>query len=120
MDWQRPLRTRLLRVTLLALLADLVSYVFVGFRLGRGCWVKVTMIASGLLKFCRCCALRLKGESQVGIIMPICVSSEGRIMPSCYHLHDCLICLLVLAGMHPVYLVVELLLESFVQQRCAC
>jgi len=38
------------------------------------------MIASGLLNFCRCCALRLEGNSQVGIIY-ICVSSEGRIMP---------------------------------------
>jgi len=28
--------------------------VFVGFRLGRGCWVGVTMIASGLLDFNRC------------------------------------------------------------------
>jgi hypothetical protein len=38
------------------------------------------MIASGLLNFCRCCALRLKGKSQVEIIA-ICVSSEGRMMP---------------------------------------
>ena len=82
MDWQRPLRTRLLRVTLLALLADLVSYVFVGFRLGRGCWVKVTMIASGLQIFRRFYALRLEGRSQVGII-PICIYSEGRMMPCC-------------------------------------
>ena len=55
-------------------------YVFVGFCLGRGCWVGVTMIASGLLDFCRCCALRLEGKSQVGIT-PICISSEGRMMP---------------------------------------
>ena len=40
------------------------------------------MIASDLLIFRRCCALRLEGESQVGII-PICVSSEGRMMPYC-------------------------------------
>jgi hypothetical protein len=38
------------------------------------------MIVSSLLYFCRCYALRLEGMSQVGII-PICVSSEGRIMP---------------------------------------
>jgi uncharacterized phage-like protein YoqJ len=50
MDWQRHLSARLLRATLLALLAeDLVWYVFVGFRLGRGCWVGVTMIC--LAKF---------------------------------------------------------------------
>jgi len=40
------------------------------------------MIASGLLNFRRCCALKLEGKSQVGIIF-ICVSSEGRIMPCC-------------------------------------
>ena len=40
------------------------------------------MIASGLLIFRRCCALRLEGKSQVGII-PICVSSEGCMIP-CY------------------------------------
>ena len=40
------------------------------------------MIASGLLNVCRCCALRLEGKSQVGII-PICVSTEGRMMPCC-------------------------------------
>jgi len=32
---------RLSQATLLALLADLVWNVFVGFRLGRGCWVGV-------------------------------------------------------------------------------
>jgi hypothetical protein len=40
------------------------------------------MIASGLLNFRRCCALKLEGKSQVGIT-PICVSSEGRITPCC-------------------------------------
>jgi hypothetical protein len=40
------------------------------------------MIASGLLKSCRCCALRLEGKSQVKIF-PICVSSEGRMVPYC-------------------------------------
>jgi len=40
------------------------------------------MIASGLLNFRRCCALRLEGKTQVGIL-PICVSFEGRIMPCC-------------------------------------
>jgi hypothetical protein len=44
MDWQRHLSARLLRATLLALLADLVWYVFVGICLGRGCWVGVTII----------------------------------------------------------------------------
>jgi len=73
---------RLSRATLLAFLTDLVWYVFVGFRLGHGYWVGVTAIASGLLNFRCCCALRLEGKSQVGII-PICVSSEGRIMPCC-------------------------------------
>jgi len=38
------------------------------------------MIAFGLLNFRRCCALRLEGKSQDGII-PICVSLEGRMMP---------------------------------------
>ena len=56
-------------------------YVFVGFCLGRGCWVGVTMIASdGLLNLRRCCSLRLEGNSQVGI-MYICVSFDERIMP---------------------------------------
>ena len=55
---------------------------FVGFRLGRDCWVRVTMIAYGLLNFRHCYALRLDGKSQVGII-PSCVSSEGRIMSCC-------------------------------------
>jgi len=40
------------------------------------------MIASGLLNFRRCCAFRMEGKSQIGIIL-ICVSSEGRIMPYC-------------------------------------
>ena len=65
------------------------------------------MIASVLLKFRRCSALRLEGKSQVGIT-PICVSSAGRIMPCRTIFHDCLR-LLVLAGMHPVYLVGSLL-----------
>jgi len=39
--------------------------VIVGFRLERGCWVGVTIIASGLLNFRHCCALRLEGKSQV-------------------------------------------------------
>ena len=73
---------RLSRATLLALLADQIWYVFVGFRLGRDCWVRVTMIAYGLLNFRHCYALRLDGKSQVGII-PSCVSSEGRIMSCC-------------------------------------
>jgi len=38
------------------------------------------MMASGLLNFRRCRALRLKGKSQVEIT-PICVSPEGRLMP---------------------------------------
>ena len=42
--------TRLPRAALLALLADLVYYVFVGFLLGRGiCWVGVSMSSFGLL-----------------------------------------------------------------------
>jgi hypothetical protein len=40
------------------------------------------MIASGLLNFCRCFALKMQGNSQLGI-NPIRVSSEGRIMPCC-------------------------------------
>jgi len=40
------------------------------------------MIASGLLNFRCCCALRLQGKSQVGI-NPICVSSDGRMIPCC-------------------------------------
>jgi len=46
-------------------------------------------------------------NSQVAII-PVCVSSEEHIMPCLYHFHGCLR-LLVLAGMHPVYLVGSLL-----------
>jgi hypothetical protein len=65
------------------------------------------MIASGLLDFCRCCALRLGNNGQIKII-PFCVSSEEHIMPCLYHFHGCLR-LLVLAGMHPVYLVGSLL-----------
>jgi hypothetical protein len=42
------------------------------------------MIASGMLTFRRCRALRLEGKSQVGIIY-ICVSSDGRIMTLLYH-----------------------------------
>jgi len=37
------------------------------------------MIASGLLNFHRCCALRLEGKSQVGSIL-ICVSSDELVM----------------------------------------
>jgi len=40
------------------------------------------MIALGLPKFHRYSAMRLEGKSQVENI-PICVSSEGRIMPCC-------------------------------------
>ena len=50
---------------------------FGAWLLGRG-----NLEAPGLLSFRRCCALRLEGKSQVGII-PICVSSEGRKMPRC-------------------------------------
>jgi hypothetical protein len=53
---------RLSRATLLALLADLVWYVYVGFRLGRGCWVGLTWLATGLLSFRRCCALEIGRE----------------------------------------------------------
>ena len=75
------------------------------------------MIASGLLNFLRCCALRLEGKSQVGII-PICVSSEGRIMPCCT-ISSRLPTLLVLAGMHPVYFV-KLLLKHSMSSLPAC
>ena len=74
--------TRLVWVALLAFLADLVWYVYVEFCLGRGCWVGVTMIATGLLNSRCWCALRLEGKSQTGIISN-CVSSEGRVMPCC-------------------------------------
>jgi len=82
MDWQRHLLSYHEQL-FLHYWRHLVWYV-VGFLLGRGCWVGVTMIASGLLNFRRCCAfiIWLKGKIQVGII-PICVSSEGRIMPCC-------------------------------------
>jgi hypothetical protein len=73
---------RLLWVALLALMAELIWYVCVGFRLGRECWVGATMIASGLRYSRRCCALRLEGKSQAGIT-PICVSLEGRVMLCC-------------------------------------
>ena len=69
-----PSASSLSRANLLALLVNLVD-TWVGFCLGRGCWVGVTMVASaGLLNFCRCCALRLDGKSQFGSI-PICVYS---------------------------------------------
>jgi len=73
---------RLSQATLLALFADLVQYVFVGVCLGRGYWVGLTMVASGLLTFRRCCTFILEGKSQVGVI-PICVSSEWHVMPCC-------------------------------------
>ena len=76
-----------------------------------------TMIASGMLNFRRCCALRLEGNSQNGI-NPICVFSERYTTSCCTVFHDCLRPL-VLAGMHPVYLVGSLL-EPFVKQPCAC
>jgi hypothetical protein len=75
MDWQRHWPGYHGQV-FFALLADLVWYAFVGFRLGCGFWVGENMIASGLLNFRRCCALILEGKSQVGIIL-ICVSSKG-------------------------------------------
>jgi hypothetical protein len=65
------------------------------------------MIAPGLLNFRSSCALRLEGNSQVGSI-PICVSSEGRMMSRHTMLRACLL-MLVLAGRHPVYLVESLL-----------
>ena len=50
---------------------------------GRNCRVGVTiMIASGLINFRCCCALRLDGNSQVGIIL-ICVFLEKRVVPWC-------------------------------------
>ena len=55
---------------------------FVGFCLGRDCWVGTTLFASGFLNFRCCCTLRLEGNSQVGIIFT-CVSSEGRVLPNC-------------------------------------
>jgi hypothetical protein len=73
---------------------------FVGFCLGRGCWVGISTIASGLLNFRRYCALSLEGNSQVEII-PICVSVLGRAYNALlYHFCDCLR-LLVLSGRHP-------------------
>jgi len=65
------------------------------------------MIASGLLNFCRCCALRLEGKVRlksflsVSLLKGICC----LVVPV---FHDCLR-LLVLAGRHPVYLVGSLL-----------
>jgi len=75
------------------------------------------MIASGLLNVCRCCALRLEGKSQVGII-PICVSSEGLTMPCCtiFSRLPTSACASRHASCDPVYLV-GLLLESLVQQQ---
>jgi len=99
---------RISRATLLALLADMFDTCLLGFVWGVVvAGAGVTKIVSGLINFRRCCALRLKGNSRVGII-PICVSSEGRMTP-CWCLvvpffHDCLR-LFVLANMHPVYLV---------------
>jgi hypothetical protein len=72
------------------------------------------MIASGLLNLrpCRALGYYWDGKSQVGIT-PICVSAEWCIMPCCT-----IVARLLVLGMHPVHLV-ELLSESFVQQRCA-
>ena len=72
----------------------------IGFRLGRGCWVGVTLIAAGLLNFRRCCALRLEGEGRVGIT-PICVSFEGRIMPEGVNGTNVQICALFALGSQP-------------------
>jgi hypothetical protein len=52
------------RATLLALLADLVWYVFVGFRLGRGCWVGVPILHLACCFRC-CCALTLKVRARL-------------------------------------------------------
>jgi len=62
MDWQCHLLDYHARATLLALLVYLVGYVFVRFRLGCGYWVRIAMIAYGLLNFRHCCALRLEGN----------------------------------------------------------
>jgi len=114
-----PFGAWLSRATLLALLADLDWYVFVGFRLGRGCWVGVPMNASGLLNFRRCCALRLAGKRQVGIIS-ICVFLKGVYCPVVSLLHDSSnLLVLLVTGMHPMHLVGSLL-KPFVQQRYAC
>ena len=61
--------TRLPRAALRALLAGLPSLIRVGW-ISFGAWLlgQINMIASGLLNLCRCCALRLEGKSQVGII----------------------------------------------------
>jgi len=66
------------------------------------------MIASALLNFRRCCALRLKGKSQVGIL-PICVSFRGRKCLVVLLFNNCLR-LLVLVCTRPEH-PVELLLE---------
>ena len=60
------------------------------------------MIASGLLDFRRCCALGLECKSHVGIV-PICVSSEGRLRLVVLKKRDFLH-LFMLVGRHPVYL----------------
>jgi hypothetical protein len=60
----------------LAFVADLVWYVFVKSLLAdeRGsCWIRETMIASGLLNLCHCCALRLDGQSRVGNYSYLCL-----------------------------------------------
>jgi hypothetical protein len=68
------------------------------------------MIASGWLNFCRCCALTLGGKSQVGIMIPICTFVRGSYNALLYHFCTTpYICVLVLAGMQPVYLVGSLL-----------
>jgi len=65
------------------------------------------MIASNLLDFRHCCTLRMEGKSHVGII-PICVSSEGRITPHCT-IYSRLPTSACARGMHPVHLVGSLL-----------
>jgi len=75
------------------------------------------MIASGLLNFRCYCALRLKGKSQVGII-PICVSSEGRMMPCCT------ICSRLptsaCASRHAPCVPCRIACRIITQQHCAC
>ena len=76
------------------------------------------MIASGLLYFRRCCALRLEGVIQVGTI-PTCVSSEGRMMPCCT-IFSRLPMSACASSRHAPCVPCGSLLESFAQQRCAC
>ena len=85
-------------------LANLVWYVFVGFRLGHGCWVNI-YDCIWLAKFPSLLCIEIGGWQPGWNLLYLCLFGRAYnallVVP---FFHNCLR-LLVLAGMHPVYLV---------------